>query len=227
MKLERKIWLTGCEDDGHPTLKLNRVQGEERARYLERLRTGVYVEERRESCPLCGWGEGFLIAEKDRYGLPLRTVVCGSCGFLFTQNPLNQPSAIRFYSEQYRRLYDGGATYANSADTIGIPAEMIQRNVSISHAAWALGLVSLFGIPGQIALGHLSDRIGREWIWTISNLGFAICFATLIALFYAEENWRGKHAWEKYKREQEAKDDPSPPGCSELIQHLRTCPLAS
>ena len=107
MKLEKRIWLTGCADDGHPTLKLNEVQGKERARYLERLQTGVYVEERRESCPLCGWGEGFLIAEKDRYGLPLRTVVCGSCGFLFTQNPLNQTSALQFYSEQYRRLYDG------------------------------------------------------------------------------------------------------------------------
>jgi hypothetical protein len=20
-------------------------------------------------------------------------------------------------------------------------------------------------VPGQIALGHLSDRIGREWVW--------------------------------------------------------------
>ncbi len=44
--------------------------------------------------------------------------------------------------------------------------------------------VSLIGIPGQIALGYLSDRIGREWIWTISSLGFAICFASLIALQY-------------------------------------------
>ena len=33
-------------------------------------------------------------------------------------------------------------------------------------AAWALGVVSLLGIPGQILLGHLSDRVGREWIWT-------------------------------------------------------------
>jgi len=49
-------------------------------------------------------------------------------------------------------------------------------------AVWALGLVSLLGIPGQIALGHLSDRVGREWIWTASCLGFAICFAALIAL---------------------------------------------
>jgi len=31
------------------------------------------------------------------------------------------------------------------------------------YAAWALGFVSLAGIPGQIGLGYLSDRIGREW----------------------------------------------------------------
>lgn len=49
-------------------------------------------------------------------------------------------------------------------------------------AAWALGLVSLLGIPGQILLGHLSDRIGREWVWSISCLGFAICYAALIGL---------------------------------------------
>jgi MFS family permease len=49
-------------------------------------------------------------------------------------------------------------------------------------AAWALGIVSLLGIPGQILLGHLSDRVGREWIWTASCLGFAICFAALVAL---------------------------------------------
>jgi MFS family permease len=52
-------------------------------------------------------------------------------------------------------------------------------------AAWALGMVSLLGVPGQILLGHLSDRVGREWIWTVSCLGFAICFAALIALAHA------------------------------------------
>ncbi|HLI98434.1 MAG TPA: MFS transporter [Bradyrhizobium sp.] len=49
-------------------------------------------------------------------------------------------------------------------------------------AVWALGAVSLLGIPGQIMLGHLSDRIGREWVWSIGCAGFAICFAALIAL---------------------------------------------
>ncbi|HZM01822.1 MAG TPA: hypothetical protein VFC44_02265 [Candidatus Saccharimonadales bacterium] len=30
------------------------------------------------------------------------------------------------------------------------------------------------------------------------------CLATLLALFYAEEDWRGKHAWESYKRQSRA-----------------------
>ena len=33
------------------------------------------------------------------------------------------------------------------------------------------------------------------------------CLATLIALFYAEENWRGWHAWRKFKQEWEAKGE--------------------
>ncbi len=51
-----------------------------------------------------------------------------------------------------------------------------------SEAGWALGLVSLVAVPGQIALGHLSDRIGREWVWTIGNLGFVLCCLALIGL---------------------------------------------
>jgi hypothetical protein len=33
------------------------------------------------------------------------------------------------------------------------------------------------------------------------------CFATLIALFYVEEDWRGWHEWNKFKREWEAKGE--------------------
>jgi MFS family permease len=49
-------------------------------------------------------------------------------------------------------------------------------------AGWALGVVSVVGIPGQIGFGALSDRIGREWIWTVGCLGFAICYLALIGL---------------------------------------------
>jgi MFS family permease len=54
-----------------------------------------------------------------------------------------------------------------------------------SSAAWALGLVSLVAVPGQIALGHLSDRIGREWVWSIGNGGFVLSCVALLALHAA------------------------------------------
>jgi len=61
---------------------------------------------------------------------------------------------------------------------------LLDIGFSSSVAVWALGVVSLLGIPGQILLGHISDRVGREWIWSASCFGFAICFAALIALKY-------------------------------------------
>jgi hypothetical protein len=42
-------------------------------------------------------------------------------------------------------------------------------------------------------------RISRRVLVTLAIL------ATLVAIFYTEEDWRGKHAWEKCKRELEAK----------------------
>ncbi|HKO73422.1 MAG TPA: MFS transporter [Bradyrhizobium sp.] len=59
---------------------------------------------------------------------------------------------------------------------------LLDIGFSANVAVWALGAVSLLGIPGQIVLGHVSDRIGREWVWTASCLGFAVCFLALIAL---------------------------------------------
>ena len=59
---------------------------------------------------------------------------------------------------------------------------MVEIGVSTTHAAWALGSVSLVGIPGQIALGYVSDRIGREWVWTVGSLGFALCYLALLGL---------------------------------------------
>jgi MFS family permease len=50
------------------------------------------------------------------------------------------------------------------------------------EAAWALGAVSLAGVPGQIALGWLSDRIGREIVWAIGSLGFCMTYLALLAL---------------------------------------------
>ena len=75
-----------------------------------------------------------------------------------------------------------GALYIWYAVQVHQTKYLLDIGFSPGVAVWALGLVSLLGIPGQILLGHLSDRVGREWIWSASCLGFAICFAALIAL---------------------------------------------
>ena len=59
---------------------------------------------------------------------------------------------------------------------------LVEIGFTPTHAAWALGWVSLIAIPGQIVLGHVSDRIGREWVWTVGSAGFVLCYLALIVL---------------------------------------------
>jgi len=50
-----------------------------------------------------------------------------------------------------------------------------------------------------------------RWLCCLRNIKRSLfglaCLATLIALFYAEENWRGKRAWDNFRREWEAKGE--------------------
>ena len=57
------------------------------------------------ACPLCGGQDFQTVADKDRDGNPLSTVLCHGCGLVFT-NPRPDPQAIAaFYQESYRVLY--------------------------------------------------------------------------------------------------------------------------
>jgi MFS family permease len=77
-----------------------------------------------------------------------------------------------------------GALYVWYAVQVHQTKYLLDIGFSPNVAVWSLGAVSLLAIPGQIALGHLSDRVGREWMWGAGCAGFAVCFAALIALEY-------------------------------------------
>lgn len=62
---------------------------------------------------------------------------------------------------------------------------LLDVGFSTDAAAWALTLVGVTGIVGLIGLGHLSDRIGREWSWTIASGGFVACYVLLLVLEHA------------------------------------------
>ena len=59
---------------------------------------------------------------------------------------------------------------------------LLDVGFSPTTAAWALTLVSVTGIGGLIGLGHLSDRIGREWGWTAACGGYVVCYALLLVI---------------------------------------------
>ena len=94
-------------------------------------------------------------------------------------------AAIRTPHFWWLALAYASGLYAWYAVQVHQTRYLVEIGFSGRYAAWALGFVSLAGVPGQIALGHLSDRIGREWVWTIGQVGFIICYAALLALQHA------------------------------------------
>ncbi len=50
-----------------------------------------------------------------------------------------------------------------------------------------------------------------RWLWSWKNflrfLFVVLCLITIVALFYAEENWRGKYAWQTYRAQLETKGE--------------------
>src|SRR5690348_6674840 len=68
-------------------------------------------------------------------------------------------------------------------------------------------MVFIVGTVGAIVLLGLWMFV--RWLFCWRNLRRTLVglagFATLIAIFYTVENWRGKRAWQHYKREAESK----------------------
>ncbi len=66
---------------------------------------------------------------------------------------------------------------------------LIELDYSPAFGAFALGLAPLFGVAGQVAVGALSDRIGREWAWSVATLGFFVSSALFVVMTRAPEGW--------------------------------------
>jgi 2-polyprenyl-3-methyl-5-hydroxy-6-metoxy-1,4-benzoquinol methylase len=95
-------------NDGKILEKLNGIQTAARERHLAKLAQGAY---RREAapCPVCVAADDVVLAEKDRYGIPLRVVICRTCGLIRTDPRLTGRDFADFYATEYRPLYGGQA----------------------------------------------------------------------------------------------------------------------
>ena len=91
-------------------------------------------------------------------------------------------------------------------NTISTPAAAWLRRLAAFTVAGAV-LAFLVGMLGFIAI--LTPPLQPLARWVARRSVFLLaCFITLVALFYAQENWRGKSAWDEFKRETRARGEP-------------------
>ncbi|GEM_PF-624285 len=93
-------------DDGMPAGELTPLQKRFARQVAHKLSTGQYALEH-VPCAVCGGQELSLLAAKDRYGLPVSTQICRTCGLIQTNPRMDQAAYQEFYNQEYRPLYEG------------------------------------------------------------------------------------------------------------------------
>lgn len=106
-----------------PTLKLMGTQAKAISRYFSKLNKGQYTEEPRSS--VCGAKDGILIAQIDRYGIPLNTVLCEHCGLMRSDPYLTIDSLYKFYCNDYRKIY----SCPSDVDGVFFKEEKVGQNI--------------------------------------------------------------------------------------------------
>lgn len=57
-------------------------------------------------CPICNSTDFSLVSDLDRYGIPIKTVCCSSCGLVFVNPQPSKEWTEMFYKNHYRNLYE-------------------------------------------------------------------------------------------------------------------------
>lgn len=112
--------------DGVPTLKLSKRQLAARERVIEECESSLsHYQFENYACECGATEEDFeVLAEKDRYGLNVRTVMCRKCGLMMTNPRMTQESYDYFYDMEYGSLY-------RNQDVI--PEEYFQSKIGIGR----------------------------------------------------------------------------------------------
>ncbi len=140
-----------------------------RDRIHARMRSGEYTMV--EVACLCGCEEGDVLSEIDRYGLPVRTILCTHCGIVRSSPRLDEPSTLRFYEEDYRELYtvDGedpellfNNQLAKGRQLVGRFAKLVDKvDRVVEVGCGAGGQLAAFAELGKKVAGV---DLGSEWL---------------------------------------------------------------
>ncbi len=91
------------ENDGLSVYELNDVQKEYIRLFNKKCESGEYSY---ISYPCeCSSHDFEIIAKKDRYGIPVKTVICKNCGLIMSNPRLDDRSNALFYDNEYHYIY--------------------------------------------------------------------------------------------------------------------------
>lgn len=90
----------------------------ELAQVLQKFLSQQYVFEPR-ACAVCEGHDFQVLAEQDRYGMPIKTTICCGCGLIQTNPDMREEDYTDFYTHHYRRLY--------IADLVGQPSDFFRE----------------------------------------------------------------------------------------------------
>ena len=90
-------------DDGKAELELSDIQIKYIDIFRKKCESGEY-RFRKCKCE-CGSSDLEVIAKKDRYGIPMDTVICRECGLITTNPRLDDDSNNKFYDNEYPFIY--------------------------------------------------------------------------------------------------------------------------
>jgi len=88
-----------------PIENLNTEQQTGLEEFKSKLSKGYYEFE--DATCICGSRDGKLIAQRDRYALPVNTYLCCDCGIMWTSPRMTPGSLQLFYEQDYRAIYVG------------------------------------------------------------------------------------------------------------------------
>lgn len=109
--IEEKLISKRFANDGVALMKFNYS----RQQWVNQFMNDNQLKyEQSSECALCLSKEEILIAKKDRYGLPLETVVCENCGLIRTYSQMDEASQYLFYSKYFRNIEEGLETDLDS-----------------------------------------------------------------------------------------------------------------
>jgi len=103
MKIKNNIISKRYLNDNISLVNLNINQKKYLSKFMsdKKIKYNLIVK-----CPLCKSENYTTIAEKDRYAIPLKTVICENCGLIRSYKQLNERSSRRFYQKYYRGIYE-------------------------------------------------------------------------------------------------------------------------